>query len=1144
MSNGKTAIIIAGYYRSGTSALSGSLNDLGITIHGDADANEHNPKGFFESTDLIRFDMRVFEFLEMPWADIGHTPPEWFRRPGVRFYVSQLSEHLAPKFKNDPLVAVKHPHICRLLPVYAEAAKSLGYATVVLHTHRSPYEIASSQAKKNGLSRAHALLLWASYITEAERHSRLFPRAWVFYEDLLADPTGTVHEALDLLGLSPPNSAPVAFVTKALRRSAEVDGVDLHPAVGGLVAGIASAIEDRNSNPENWDHFSRKVQEMAKFLKEMGKSSNRSARGVGEMVSLAQAVAAQQATVGNTATHAVRPAERGDEAERNRIRRRIEAEGMAGGGPVTVMIVVQPEVAREQVVRTVNSLRNGWLMPMSICIYGVSEAADSSFGLGVFERFFTTADAMEAELYRAMSNVETAYVAAIAAGDIIEPDAVARLALHTQDWPAMIYTDEIVAAGESHVIRAKPSMDINRLRESCFVGDWVWYLVDTLRHIGGFNHSLAGAEEYDAQLRIVETGARIVRLPEALFARGHHTRRDATPIETSMQSAMKAIGAHLTRCGIAAGVVESEIGIPGLFSLVYDGAEAQQVLPMTIMLRLEGRTLRQVLDATNRLVPVLGPNNNLFFTVADQNQLDPAVAEFLRSAEETVVHDHPNIRICRLAGPMAAQIQSVRTSQPGHAVLVVDPAGHPECDDAATTLLAMVHSVPDAALVAARTFWVEENGATQLLGPLLFGATMRIGANRDGKNPGPGGWLAATHAVDGVDGPMVIIHPDVPPLNGEAASWTEICDGVAHAQDRRRLRLWTPRASVEVPRTYPSEKNHEPAVALTLPYRPASHHPSMSMIGDPLFLEGRLGLVDTEGSILLSAAGRSEDGRIIDMLRNARLDAGVCASFSPDPIDCASAGRAIAQGRRWIRVNPRYEPALPGSESRFPFEAVWTEPPPPETKSLVQSAYCHYATSQGIANVLRTLGARKVQTLQPRLRKSLWLDGHVVAATTKPSVMWIDEGTDVPWLPSVIAETKGVVDWIVISAADLPLPGYVAQVKPVVLEEQWLGLFRQFSPRFFIRPTPGSKWRDDYMLMMAAAAGCIVLAGRESPARDGLPVSNYLGSDSPERWRSAIERHARESAAPSQTSLDSLWFEATDYDWLVSGPDRAVQKVA
>jgi len=60
------AIFIAGYYRSGTSALSGALQRLGVTLHNDAAANEHNPLGFYEIPELIEFDVDLFARLAGP----------------------------------------------------------------------------------------------------------------------------------------------------------------------------------------------------------------------------------------------------------------------------------------------------------------------------------------------------------------------------------------------------------------------------------------------------------------------------------------------------------------------------------------------------------------------------------------------------------------------------------------------------------------------------------------------------------------------------------------------------------------------------------------------------------------------------------------------------------------------------------------------------------------------------------------------------------------------------------------------------------------------------------------------------------------------------------------------------------------------
>ena len=123
----KQAILVAGYYRSGTSALCGSLTDLGVQILSDAESNPANPKGFFESTELIKFDIRVLELMRSYWSDVNPLPAGWIDRADVQMQREALAAILSRQFAEAPLVAVKHPHLCRLLPLYVQAVRDAGY---------------------------------------------------------------------------------------------------------------------------------------------------------------------------------------------------------------------------------------------------------------------------------------------------------------------------------------------------------------------------------------------------------------------------------------------------------------------------------------------------------------------------------------------------------------------------------------------------------------------------------------------------------------------------------------------------------------------------------------------------------------------------------------------------------------------------------------------------------------------------------------------------------------------------------------------------------------------------------------------------------------------------------------------------------
>ena len=89
-----------------------------------------------------------------------------------------------------------------MLPLYEKAARQAGTECFAIHIFRDPWAVAASQARKNNLSRAHALVLWASYVTDAERLARHLQRAWLTYEDLMATPAVVLKRVERALGIS------------------------------------------------------------------------------------------------------------------------------------------------------------------------------------------------------------------------------------------------------------------------------------------------------------------------------------------------------------------------------------------------------------------------------------------------------------------------------------------------------------------------------------------------------------------------------------------------------------------------------------------------------------------------------------------------------------------------------------------------------------------------------------------------------------------------------------------------------------------------------------------------------------------------------------------------------------------------------
>ncbi len=212
---------------------------------------------------------------------------------------------------------------------------------------------------------------------------------------------------------------------------------------------------------------------------------------------------------------------------------------------------------------TLESLRGQWAAPAIIKVL----AADPLMLEGITT--LAVAAAPEAMTRRLCAELnlcagEADYVAILNAGDTIAPDGCLRFALLAAQTRAdMIYCDEIVPREGGAWVRHKPGWDITRLRQAAYIGDWVWYAAPAVQAAGGFDPDQSGAEEYDLQLRLAANGARVERLPEAVFTRSPQSRRDDISPQIFCARAAATLTRHLAEGGMQAQVQNRQH--PGLF---------------------------------------------------------------------------------------------------------------------------------------------------------------------------------------------------------------------------------------------------------------------------------------------------------------------------------------------------------------------------------------------------------------------------------------------------------------------------------------------------------------------------------------------------------------------------------------------------
>ncbi|MBW7998325.1 MAG: hypothetical protein FVQ81_17490 [Candidatus Glassbacteria bacterium] len=190
------AICVLGMHRSGTSALTGVLNLLGVNLGKSLLPPEpgDNDKGFFEHADILDIHERLLAELGSSWYDVLRLPKSWWTSERVRPFRTEIIRILRRDFATCPIWAIKDPRLCRLAPLWLEILDELGCQTAFILTHRHPSEVAHSLERRNELARIKSAFLWVDHNLSAEYWTRGRKRIFVSYDQLLRDPRSTAEK--------------------------------------------------------------------------------------------------------------------------------------------------------------------------------------------------------------------------------------------------------------------------------------------------------------------------------------------------------------------------------------------------------------------------------------------------------------------------------------------------------------------------------------------------------------------------------------------------------------------------------------------------------------------------------------------------------------------------------------------------------------------------------------------------------------------------------------------------------------------------------------------------------------------------------------------------------------------------------------
>ena len=197
----RVAILVLGMHRSGTSALTWLIGQMGAALPKDAIvASAENSTGYWESAGLVAADEQLIRAAGSSWfdpraLDLSRVPPALLadRLQGIRTAI----EHA---WGEAPLLAIKDPRQCRFVPTLTGQLGELGIAARAILMLRGASEVAASILRRDGTIASYGLLLWLRHMLDAELETRALPRVIIRYDSLLADWRATAGRVAPLLG--------------------------------------------------------------------------------------------------------------------------------------------------------------------------------------------------------------------------------------------------------------------------------------------------------------------------------------------------------------------------------------------------------------------------------------------------------------------------------------------------------------------------------------------------------------------------------------------------------------------------------------------------------------------------------------------------------------------------------------------------------------------------------------------------------------------------------------------------------------------------------------------------------------------------------------------------------------------------------
>jgi hypothetical protein len=185
-------VLVLGMHRSGTSALTGALGELGLSLPapGDLVTGRYDNPVHYESRALTELDDAILGALGGTWSAPPALGPGWARSSALVDMTGRARHAAAQAFPHQGPVVWKDPRLCLLLPWWRGV---LPAPVITVYVWRAPLAVARSLRSRQGFPTSLGLALWDRYNREALA-ALVGHEAYILsYDELLLEPTASVN---------------------------------------------------------------------------------------------------------------------------------------------------------------------------------------------------------------------------------------------------------------------------------------------------------------------------------------------------------------------------------------------------------------------------------------------------------------------------------------------------------------------------------------------------------------------------------------------------------------------------------------------------------------------------------------------------------------------------------------------------------------------------------------------------------------------------------------------------------------------------------------------------------------------------------------------------------------------------------------